>query len=402
MDGATLSKAMLGRLALSRYNQLAPGITEALARANCTTVNRAAMFCAQVGTESGGLQWMEELASGAEYEGRKDLGNTRPGDGVRFKGRGPIQITGRNNYTKLSQWAHSKGYVPTATYFVDNPAQLSSLSYVWLGPVWYWTVARNMNAYADKSDIRGATLAVNGGTNGLADRTNRWNVCRSIGSKLLTGGAPVVVDYTADLAHWFTAAQMKLWQKKIGTDADGVVGINTLEATQKFLGVHVDGIIGPDTIRALQKWAGMIGADVDGDLGPKTRDAVLKKLGSLPVAPTTPKPAQLKVDGLLGSDTIKRWQQVCGTPADGKITGSGSALVKFQQKFLNSKGITDKQGHKLAVDGVGIYDNTSHATKASHTQEALQKYWGMKVIDGVFSHPSDAVKELQRRLNASN
>lgn len=308
MDGATLSRAMLGRLSLSRYNALAPGITQALQRANCTTVNRAAMFCAQVGTESGGLQWMEELASGAEYEGRKDLGNTHPGDGVRFKGRGPIQITGRTNYTSLSKWAHSKGYVPTATYFVDNPTQLSLAQYVWLGPVWYWTVARNMNSYADRGDIRGATLAVNGGTNGLADRTNRWNVCRAIGSKLLTGGAPVVVDYTADLAHWFTAAQMKLWQKKIGTTADGIVGINTLNATQKFLGVHVDGVIGPDTIRALQKWAGMTGSEVDGDLGPKTAAAVVKKLGTA----TPPKPAPLP--------TLKK--------------GSTGAQVKTVQGFL--------------------------------------------------------------------
>lgn len=314
MDGPTLSRAMLGRLSASRYAQLAPGITQALQRANCTTVNRAAMFCAQVGTESGGLQWMEELASGAEYEGRKDLGNIYPGDGKRFKGRGPIQITGRNNYTRLSAWAHAKGYVPTATYFVDHPEKLSDLQYVWLGPVWYWTVARNMNAYADRGDIRGATLAVNGGTNGLADRTNRWNICRSIGSKLLSGGGPVIVDYTADLAHWFTKAQMQLWQKKIGTTADGIVGINTLKATQKFLGVHVDGVIGPDTVRALQKWAGMTGSEVDGDLGPKTADAVLKKLGALkpPNPPNPPKPAPLP--------TLKK--------------GSTSARVKAVQAFL--------------------------------------------------------------------
>lgn len=46
---------------------------------------------------------MEEIASGAAYEGRLDLGNTQPGDGRRFKGRGYVQITGRSNYTKWSQ-----------------------------------------------------------------------------------------------------------------------------------------------------------------------------------------------------------------------------------------------------------------------------------------------------------
>jgi putative chitinase len=56
------------------------------------------MFLAQIGHESGYLQYVQELASGKAYEGRADLGNTSPGDGVRYKGRGLIQITGKRNY----------------------------------------------------------------------------------------------------------------------------------------------------------------------------------------------------------------------------------------------------------------------------------------------------------------
>jgi putative chitinase len=65
-----------------------------------TTPLRQAHFLAQVGHETGELRYIEEIASGAAYEGRRDLGNTEPGDGVRFKGRGLIQLTGRANYAK--------------------------------------------------------------------------------------------------------------------------------------------------------------------------------------------------------------------------------------------------------------------------------------------------------------
>src|SRR5438105_4889581 len=106
---------------------------------------------------------MEEIASGAAYEGRGDLGNTQPGDGVRFKGRGPIQVTGRHNYTALSQWAFDKGLVPSATFFVDQPAQLASTRYGFIGVTWYWTTQRPMNDAADAQDLVRATQYVNGG-----------------------------------------------------------------------------------------------------------------------------------------------------------------------------------------------------------------------------------------------
>jgi predicted chitinase len=102
-------------LSAARAAELNSGLNTALRLAGCTTVKRAAMFCAQVGEESINLTAPTELASGAKYEGRADLGNTHPGDGVRFKGRGFIQITGRFNYGELSRWAHAKGLVPSAT-----------------------------------------------------------------------------------------------------------------------------------------------------------------------------------------------------------------------------------------------------------------------------------------------
>ena len=192
MDVTTMRRAFPG-LSAARAAEFNSGLNTALRLAGCTTVKRAAMFCAQVGEESISLTAPTELASGAEYEGRADLGNTHPGDGVRFKGRGFIQITGRFNYGELSRWAHAKGLVPSATYFIDHPGQLATDKYVWLGPIWYWTVARPMNHLADAGNIEDATRAINGGLNGIADRTNRWHLCLKLGNAILPTPAATAI-----------------------------------------------------------------------------------------------------------------------------------------------------------------------------------------------------------------
>lgn len=180
-----LVRAMGGSVPFDRYRALLPAVQQCLRDCQCNTVERVAMWMAQLGHESGGLRWMEELASGDDYEGRADLGNVQPGDGRRFKGRGPIQVTGRHNYTVLSQWAFDKGLVPSPTFFVDDPGQLASDKYGFIGVTWYWMTQRPMNDAADARDIVLATKYVNGGLNGLEDRRTRWNRCLAMGEGLL-------------------------------------------------------------------------------------------------------------------------------------------------------------------------------------------------------------------------
>ena len=125
---------------------------------------RIAHFLAQVGHESLSLTYTEELASGEAYEGRKDLGNTEKGDGKRFKGRGFLQLTGRNNYEAYSKDAGlnlmQSGDETLISTVPENALDVS---------LWFWK-RQNLNKRADTDDLRGITKRVNGGYNGLEDR----------------------------------------------------------------------------------------------------------------------------------------------------------------------------------------------------------------------------------------
>ena len=122
---------------------------------------RMAHWLAQVAHESGEFLFTKELASGKAYEGRKDLGNTQKGDGVKYKGRGLIQITGRANYAAYSKYC---GYDVVA-----KPELLEQPVGAVKSAMWYWQT-RGLNALADKDDVLTITKRINGGTNGLASR----------------------------------------------------------------------------------------------------------------------------------------------------------------------------------------------------------------------------------------
>ena len=115
-------------------------------------------------------------------------------------------------------------------------------------------------------------------------------------------------------------------------------------------------------------------------------------------APVAFGPRALSVDGELGQHTIERWQQVMGTPVDGKIS-TKSSLVSAVQAHLNGLRVRDARGHALVVDGDGdsIRQKNGYRTR---TQEAMQRYLVGRVTDGVLSAPVSAtVKALQIRLN---
>lgn len=141
---------------------------EAMLEGEINTVERMAAFLGQLALESGEFRYMEEIASGAAYEGRRDLGNTMPGDGKRFKGRGPIQITGRYNYQQAS--------LDLQIDLVNNPERAADPDVGFRIAVWYWT-KHNLNELADLGTQKAydkITRKINGGYNGKHLRDMYW------------------------------------------------------------------------------------------------------------------------------------------------------------------------------------------------------------------------------------
>lgn len=121
---------------------------------------RMAHFMAQIMHESEQMQLREEMASGEEYEGRADLGNTQPGDGPLYKGRGFIQLTGRSNYSLYGLALGVDLLCNPELVATDYAADVSGL---------FWA-NHSLNALADEDNVNAITRMINGGYNGLQDR----------------------------------------------------------------------------------------------------------------------------------------------------------------------------------------------------------------------------------------
>ena len=175
------------------------------------------------------------------YAGRMSNGDTASGDGYRFRGRGVVQLTGRDNYT---QFGKSVGMSPEQVidYVTTKKGALESAC-------WYWN-SRNLNAVCDANDIVKMTKLVNGGTIGLEDRRKHYEAALAV----LGGAVPAPI-----------------------TNAEAIPGVlkkgSTGEAVKRMqaeLGLEADGSFGPATETAVKKWQAANGLAADGIVGPKT------------------------------------------------------------------------------------------------------------------------------------
>lgn len=200
-------------------------------RFNILPPHRLAHFIAQIGHESDRFATTKEYASGKAYEGRRDLGNTQPGDGPRFKGHGLIQCTGRANHRDFAKWCKANGFKDVPD-FEREPERAAEFPWALIGVVWYWTT-RDLNRYADDNNIEMITRKINGGLNGYDDRVALY---------VRTG---LVL-----LGYEMKEGVVALFQKEHGLTVDDIPGPKTraaIHAELKKLG-EVAAIVAPPVV----------------------------------------------------------------------------------------------------------------------------------------------------------
>lgn len=172
-------RQIMPTLSQERLNLYLPHLQQAMSEFKINTPARQAAFLAQIAYESRELKFMEEIwgptASQSNYEPPSDLatryGNTQPGDGKRFKGRGALQLTGRAKYQEYGQLL--------GVDLVNNPelATIPELNFRITGAYWQ---KNNLNELADQQDFVAITKRINGGTNSLANREKYYNIAKQV------------------------------------------------------------------------------------------------------------------------------------------------------------------------------------------------------------------------------
>ena len=172
MTPEILSACTGARIDIART--FAPFVSDAMTEFGIDTPSRQAMFLANVGHESGGLRFLRELWGPTKtqlcYEGREDLGNTQQGDGFKYRGRGLLQVTGRANYKRIG--------AALGANLEEDPDLLSTPKLAARSAGYFWK-SRGLNTYADLGEWVKVVRRINGGTNGMDERTELWGAAKT-------------------------------------------------------------------------------------------------------------------------------------------------------------------------------------------------------------------------------
>lgn len=215
---------------------------------------RICHFLSQIAHESDSFNTCREYATGGAYEGRADLGNTQPGDGPRYKGRGLMQITGRANYERLGN--------ELGMDLINFPERAEEPVVALLIACQYWK-DHKINAMADRDDLYAVTRAINGGLNGINQRR----------AFLIKAKAVIQRQAATTVAPSISSDQPTLYR---GVKLPQQIA--NLQETLAFLGwpVATDGDFGAGTETAVKGFQVANGLKGDGIVGPATWAVILK------------------------------------------------------------------------------------------------------------------------------
>jgi putative chitinase len=255
--------------------ELAEALNLVLPKYEINTVNRIAGFIAQCGHESMGFTVLREnlnysakalnvifpkyfIRAGRNaneyhrqperianivYANRMGNGNIASGDGWKFRGRGAIQLTGKNNYTSFAKYINMPidkaiNYVETLQGAIESAC-------------WFWHT-NNINRFCDSDDIVTMSRRINGGTIGLEDRKHHYEIAKDILKGSVKEYKELNINTSKLLKIGSTGDTVKALQEALGLQVDGVYGRVTATAVrfyQEENGLHVDGIAGPITLK---------------------------------------------------------------------------------------------------------------------------------------------------------
>jgi putative chitinase len=216
---------------------------------------RIAHFLGQTCHESAGFRTTEEFADGSAYEGRKDLGNTRAGDGPRYKGRGLLQLTGRANYRE---------YGKALDVDLEGHSELAAEPALSLRVACEYWKRHEINDACDQDDLIRVTRLINGGLNGLEDRRAYTSKAKAALARIEgiqhSGAVPATKEHPV-LQRGSKGEEMATLQALLrGLDfavaIDGDFGPGTEVAVMRFQSEHglkADGIVGGQTWAALEQ-----------------------------------------------------------------------------------------------------------------------------------------------------
>lgn len=196
-------------------------------------------YFVRAGRDAQAYHRQPEKIANIVYANRMGNGDTTSGEGYKFRGRGVIQLTGKDNYSRFAKYI-GKSLEETIEYLKTKQGALESAC-------WFWKT-NGLNEIADAGDIVAMTKRINGGTIGLEDRKKHYAHALAI-----LGGKAIVSKSSA--SH--------------STLKRGDRG-SAIEKMQRALGISADGNFGPGTETALKRWQTANGLTADGVAGPKT------------------------------------------------------------------------------------------------------------------------------------